>query len=193
MSISREDAAAALGEIDAAGSRVRTLHLYADAAPFLITWGLIWFFANAIGDLAPAWGARAWLVGLSVGTVLTVYWTIRNAMTWERRHPMSAHERGTIGRRVSMLGTTLMCFFPAFLAIAGPLSGRQVNALISLSWAFVYMASGAFIGWRLFAIGTVTAAAILFGYFFVQAHYGLRMGFVGGGALIAGGLWLKKI
>jgi hypothetical protein len=193
MSISRDEAAAALGEIEQAGGRARTVQMYSAAAPFLILWGCIWLFANATVDLAPPWGGRAWMAGLVVGTVLTLYWTIRNSLTWKHRYPMSGHERAAIGRRASLLGVTLVSFFPAMLAVAGPLSGRQVNALISLLWAFVYMAAGAFIGWRLFAIGVVTAAAILFGYFFLHTHYGLWMAIVGGGALIAGGLWLRKI
>ena len=50
-------------------------------------------------------------------------------------------------------------------------------------------------GWRLFAIGAIAAAAIVFGYLAVGPHYFLWMAVCGGGALIAGlvfetlGIW----
>jgi hypothetical protein len=49
------------------------------------------------------------------------------------------------------------------------------------------------VGLRLFTIGAVTAAAIVFGYLVLQEHYFLWMGLVAGGGLIAGGLWLRKL
>jgi hypothetical protein len=193
MNITRDEAAAALGEVDAAGHRVRTLRMYAYAAPFLILWGVIWLVANAASDLGRPWGSRAWIAGSVIGFALTLYWTIRNSRTWQQRYGLSPQQGRALGRRFSLLGTTMMVFFPSILAIIGPLSARQSNALLSLVWAFVYMAAGAFIGWRLFAIGAFTAAAILFGFLFVHEHYGLWMGFFGGGSLIVGGLWLRKI
>ena len=193
MNITRDEAAAALGEVDAAGHRVRTIRIYAYAAPFLILWGAIWLVANVVSDLAPRWGGRIWIAGTVLGFALTLYWTIRNSLAWKQRYPQTPLENKELGRRFSMLGATLMMFFPAMMAIIGPLSSRQGNALLSLVWAFVYMAAGAFVGWRLFAIGAFAAAAILFGFLFVHEHYGLWMGVFGGGALIAGGLWLRKI
>ena len=87
----------------------------------------------------------------------------------------------------------MMLWFPTLYALLGPFSARQNNAFISVTWAFVYMATGAFIGWRIFAIGLVTAIAVVLGYSFVHSHFQLWMALVGGGSLIAGGLWLRKI
>jgi hypothetical protein len=193
MNISRDEAAAALDAIDAADTRVRTVRNYAEYAPFFILWGCIWLGANATTDLAPAWSQRAWFIGIGIGGVVTVLLTIRNALTWKQRFPELAREGRAIGHRATLLGITLWVAFPGVLLIAAPLSPRQSNALISLLWALIYMTAGAFMGTRLFVIGAVTAAAILFGYFFIDAHYFLWMGCVGGGALLAGGLWLRKI
>ena len=49
------------------------------------------------------------------------------------------------------------------------------------------------IGWRLFAVGAITATLILGGFVYMHDHFSLYMGVVGGGALIAGGLWLRKV
>ncbi len=92
-----------------------------------------------------------------------------------------------------MLGLAICCYFPVMYVVLGPLAARQTNAFISLFWAFAYMFAGAWVGWRLFAIGAVAAAAVVFGYLAIGAHYYLWMAACGGGTLIAGGLWLRKI
>ena len=92
-----------------------------------------------------------------------------------------------------MLGLALCGYFPAMYAVLGPLAAREANAFVSLFWAFAYMFAGAWIGWRLFAIGAVAAAAVVFGYLNVDQHYYLWMAACGGGPLIVGGLWLRKI
>jgi len=193
MSLSREEAAAALEDISAAKARFVTVRRYAEFAPFLLMWGAIWLVANVVSDLTPDYGQKTWLIGVSIGFALTIFFTVRNARRWQQANPASKTEGRAIGRRAVLLGTTLWVYFPSMMVLMGPLSARQSNAFISITWAFVYMITGAFIGWRIFAIGLVTAAAILFGYLFLQSHFFLWMGLVGGGSLIAGGLWLRKI
>jgi hypothetical protein len=56
----------------------------------------------------------------------------------------------------------------------------------------MYMGSGIWAGWRLFAIGFVTAAGIMAGFIWIDDYYSLWMGLFGGGSLIAGGLWLRS-
>jgi len=193
MNVSREEAAAALDTIDAAGARLKTVRFYAEFSPFLLLWGVIWLVANVVSELWPAHGGTAWLTGISFGLAFTLYLTIRNARRWQCMRPESRAEGRAIGRRAALLGITLWTYFPAMTLLMGPFSPRQTNAFISITVAFAYMISGAFMGWRIFAIGLVTAAAILYGFHFIDAHFQLWMAFVGGGSLIAGGLWLRKI
>lgn len=193
MNVSREEAVAALEDVEAAQKKYQTVRFYAEFAPYLLLWGLIWLVANVGTDLRPAWGNTIWLVGVSLGFAFTIVYTIRNARRWACARPSSKAEGRAIARRASLLGVTLWMYFPAMSLLMGPLTGRQSNAFISITWAFVYMITGAYMGWRIFAIGLVTAAAVLFGYQFVHSHYSLWMGLVGGGSLIAGGLWLRKI
>jgi hypothetical protein len=60
-------------------------------------------------------------------------------------------------------------------------------------WTFLYLAVGAWVGWRLFTIGLVATVLIVVGFYAIHAHYFLYMGCVSGGALIAGGLWLRRL
>jgi hypothetical protein len=193
MNVSRDEAAAALDHVTLAGARVRTWRSYSEASYYLIAWGTIWLVANVISDVRAEWSGPAWLAGVAVGAVITIALTIRNARIGQRQNPMSRVESRAFGQRAAMLGTTVLLWFPTFSLLAGPLGPRQGNALISITWAFIYMAAGAFVGWRLFAIGVVTAGAILFGYLHFTQHFSMWMGFVGGGSLILGGLWLRKI
>jgi hypothetical protein len=192
MNLSRDEALEALGAIHEADSRVRTVRRYAEFADYVFVWGTVWLVANVVSDFDSRLGGFTWLAGLAVGTALTLYFTVRNVKLWKSRWPDAVEEGRAIGRRASLLGFTLMAWFPALLLVAGPLTPRQTNAMISLVWAFVYMATGAFTGWRIFAIGAVTAIAVLVGYVFLTSHYQLWMGLVGGGSLILGGLWLRR-
>jgi len=193
MNVSREEARAALDAMDATRARVETVRFYAEFAPYLILWGVIWLVANAVSELLPAYGSATWLAGTALGVLLTVLFTIRNARRWQCMRPSERAAGRAIGRRAVLLGITLWVYFPAMTALLGPFSGRQTNAFISITWAFIYMVTGAFSGWRIFAIGLATAAAVMFGYLTIDAHFQLWMAFVGGGSLIAGGLWLRKI
>ncbi len=191
MDVSKNEAADALTVILRVDDQMLTLRRYAHLAPFLIVWGLVWTGANSVTDLLPAWTGRAWLIGSAIGLLASVLWGIRIGRRSAR--PIGAVRQGPRGRSLVMMGLVIAGYFPAMYAVLGPLSARQANAFGSLAWAFGYMVAGAWVGWRLFGIGVISAAAIVFGYLFIGPHYYLWMAVCGGGALIAGGLWLRRV
>lgn len=193
MSLSREDAEKALAEIGAAEQRVGRAHGYADAAPFFILWGAIWAFANLATELRPAWGNWAWLAGIAVGAPLTAWWSIRQARRRGARMRQSGEDPKAFGRKSGLSMAAILLFLVSVLAVTGPLDGRQGNAVISLFWACLYMAAGAWVGWRMFVIGGIAAAIILAAYFGLEQHYYLAMGLGAGGCLIVGGFLLRRI
>lgn len=192
MNISQREASEALDAIQSADQRVLQMRSYRYAAPFLILWGVIWAIANAITDFKPAAADRAWLIGTVVGAAVTVWLMVRIILERRRAGDSGACQRRT-GNRFVLMGITVWLYFPAMYLVLGPITGRQSNAFISLFWAFAYMFAGAWLGMRLFLIGLVTAVAITTGFLFVQQHYPLWMAVFGGGSLILGGLWLRKI
>lgn len=192
MNVSRQDASAALDAMESAERRARERIGYREASPYLILWGLVWFFANAAGDLPPAARQLAWPVAATLGVLITIgmiFLQMRHRADMERS---TAAQRAVAGRRIFMLGITIGAYFPAMFAVFGDLTGRQVNAFISLFWAFAYMAAGAWLGLRMFITGLVMMVAILAGYLFIDAYFQLWMAFVGGGSLLLAGLWLRK-
>jgi hypothetical protein len=192
MNVSRDEAALALEEIGRAGSRMRRLSVYADMAPMFVLWGLIWLAANLTTEFAPQLAGRAWMVGVLVGTPLTLLLTIRQARRAGARIRQEGGDGRALGGRFALLGATAMGFFAAIVAIVGPLDPRQTDAFISLFFAAGYAFGGIWGGWRLYITGAAAALAIVFGYLELQQHFFLWMGLAGGGALIAGGLWLRK-
>ncbi len=193
MNVTRDEASQALEEIGRAGSRMSRLSTYGDIAPMFLLWGVIWLVANLVTEFQPALSGRAWLAGEIVGTPLTLFLVVRQARHRGARIRQTGGDPKAIGGRYALMGAAVFGFFTSMMVVVWPLNARQADAFISLFFAFAYAIGGVFGGWRLMAIGGVTAAAILFGYLELTTHFYLWMGLVGGGALIVGGLWLRKI
>jgi hypothetical protein len=191
MNIDKSEAALALAAIDTAGARSAQLQSYRHFAPFLILWGAIWLLANSVSDLAPARSAAVWLTLSLLGTAAS-FW-----LGW-RRHAAAA-EAGIPRTRLNQSWRWMLCFLVivafqvATIAVLPPSDARQQDTFLSMFWTFLYMALGAWTGWRLFVIGLTATVLILFGYYGVHNHYFLYMGCVSGGALMAGGLWLRRL
>ena len=189
MNVSREEAAQALKDIDRASDRIVQLKGYHHGAPFFILWGLVWLFANTLSQFQPELRNWAWGIGIATGVVLS---TVIGVTQARRITPDGARAlNARIGRRIGMTAGIMLVFIFLITSIAKPESSRDVNTIISIFFPFIYMAAGVWAGWRLFAIGLVTTAAILAGYFWVQDYFDLWMGAFAGGSLIAGGLWLR--
>jgi hypothetical protein len=191
MNISKDDAAVALAAIDAAGARSAQLQQYRRFAPYLILWGAVWLLANSVSDLAPAQSGIAWLSLTLIGT---------GASFWigSRQHP--AISDGSVPRthldqgwRWMLCFVVIIAFQLTAISVLPAADGRQQETFFSVFWTFLYMAVGAWTGWRLFAIGLAATLLILVGYYAVHSHYFLYMGCVSGGALMAGGLWLRRL
>jgi hypothetical protein len=193
MNVSKDDAGKALDIIGEAGARMQTLKRYSRVAPLLFVWGSVWFIANAVTDFAPDRSGIVWLAGDTAGVAVSLLLSLRLVRQRGSQFWQDIAHRAEMSRRFGMLAVAICCFFPAMFAVLRPLTARQENAFISLFWAFLYMFAGAWFGWRLFFIGAIAAAATTFGYLAVEQHYYLWMACCGGGSLIAGGLWLRKI
>jgi hypothetical protein len=185
--ISPEEAAEALKEVGEARERVALMKRYRHAAPFLILWGAIWAVADALCDFFPQHVALIWNTLAPLGVVLSAILGQRAQAT--RGSDAVPH----YGLRWALTILSVFGYFTAAQAILAPSDPLQVTAWISTFFALAYMLTGIWIGWRIFAVGSAVALLILFGYFGLPAHQFLWIGLVSGGALIAGGLWLRKV
>jgi hypothetical protein len=190
MNVSRDEAAQALGDIDKATSKVIELKGYHHGAPHFIIWGVVWLIANAISQFWPEHRPLAWISLLAIGMVSSTVIGILQGRNAKRGAAVSIP--ADMSRKMGMTSGVVFAFIFCLMWISRPESDREANAMISILFPFLYMCGGIWAGWRLFAIGLVTAVAILVGFFYVQEWFDLWMAVFAGGSLIAGGIWLRS-
>lgn len=190
MNVTRDEAAEALSEIGQASGKVTRLQAYRHSSVYFIVWGLVWLVANTVSHFRPADAAITWLVAIVAGVAVSL--TLGVVENMRRRARSDGAASPAPPWKVGAVTAVYFGFFVCLIAIVEPQSGVVTNAMISIFFAFVYMAAGVWFGWRLFGIGLVMAIAIMGGFYFLRDVFSLWMGVVGGGALIAGGLWLRS-
>lgn len=190
MNVTRDEAAQALADINRASDKIVELKGYNHGAPYFMIWGLVWLFANIVTQFWPDQANWAWGPGVVIGMIASTVTGLIQSKTIKTTASTAATAK--IGRRIAMTSVTMFVFIFCIIYIARPETSREINALISIFFPFLYMGAGIWAGWRLFAIGAVTAAGIMAGYIWIDEYYALWMGLFGGGALIASGLWLRS-
>jgi hypothetical protein len=185
MTIQADEAASALKEATAAAGRAEAAQGYQQASGYLILWGVIWFAANVASQVSERTGIVAWNIGALIGVAGSVALGARQRRT-----------RGKGGGLKSLLVALAIGGFGASAAAIAPrLSFAQYSALGCLAVGAIYLAMGAGAsgGLRLSAVGAAVMAATLVGWFFAREQFFLWMAVAGGGGLILGGFWFRKV
>ena len=179
MSLSQQDASAALHDIEAAEARSAMLRDYRHASPHLIGWGVLWVIGYGLNDLFPMHGGAIWSVVVPVGLIADLA-------------AMRGARRDEAWRIFAAIGAVSV-FVVALVFVMAPVSGRQVATVIPLFVALLYVLRGIWVGPRYIVAGLAIAALTLAGFWFIGRYFSLYMAVVGGGALILGGLWLRRV
>lgn len=185
MSLSPQDAAAALADIEHARTRSLELRHYQTAAPHFFLWAAIWFVGYGLSNLAPQFGRFTWPVLLALGWLGSV--VIGRLAT---RHIDAARMKAFWGKFWRLAGV-VMGFSVAILTVLRP-HGLQQAAFWPLLVAALYAAVGIYAGPRLLLIGIGLAILTMVGFFALTGWFLLWMAVVGSGALVLGGLWLRS-
>lgn len=195
MTLSRDEAAKALGEIEAAGGRVRSLTAYAYTAPYLILWGVGWMVADVCTAL---WGATP--IGVWIWPAVALGFTAINVVMSLTQGTGAMPGDGVVRNglaRWKPFATAMAgaLFLVALLFVAAPLNGKQVHSVFGLFFGAVYVVMGLWMGWRLLVTGVAVFALTLVAFYALPlgAGYLLFMGVIVGGGLLLGGLWLRKV
>jgi hypothetical protein len=189
MSLTPDQAADSLKEIERTRSRSASVRGYANSSPFLLMWGGIWVVGYSVSDLAPHYASPLWL-GLTVLGFAGSLAIGRFRAAQGDPHPGLGRKAGL--RFVAMF-VTLFFFILATYAIFGRVSPAQQAAFVPLIVAQAYTVLGIWKGVRFLVTGIAIAALTLGGFFFLHQHFLLWMAFVGGGSMILAGLWLRKV
>jgi hypothetical protein len=184
MSVTNSSAAQSLDEIQRAQRRSAVAYGYQKASPHLILWGFIWAVGYSATYFRPQASAAVWLVLVLLG-IGTDFWIGRHtAAEGARTHDWRF--------AASMLAAFL--FFVALFTIMPPRSGLQVGAIIPIFFGLCYAIGGIWKrGTRFVLLGLAVGVLTVGGYLWLSQYFLLWMAAVGGGALILGGLWLRRV
>ena len=186
MSMSKDEASSALHDIEATERRSRTLFGYDLGSPYLLLWGALWLIAGVVGAVSPANSGIGWGAVDIVGLVGTAYLIVRHARRCGARSDRIHLLRyvGSAAVLVAFVGLTLMIF--------GPVKGGEITMLFTLLVAAGYAIAGCWIGLRYAVIGVALGALAVGVFVLAPAHLHLIVPFAGGGALIVGGVWMRR-
>ena len=186
MTVSKEDALSALHDVETAERRSRTMFGYGKASPHLLLWGALWIVAGAVGALTPTNAGMGWTVVDAIGLagsacLVAIY--IRRA--------------GKDGNRTALmpyLGTTavLAAYVSLTLMVFAPVSGDEILMFFTLLVAAGYTITGCWAGLRYAAVGVALGVLAVGVFVLAPAYLPLIIPFAGGGALILGGLWMRR-
>jgi hypothetical protein len=179
MTITHQDAAEALQLIETAKRRSIELRGYQSASPHLVLWGVLWGLGYALSYFFPRSANWIWLAIVAGG------WSVDFLIS------RNQHHQATDKRFLGLL-MTLFLFAVASIIVMAPDSPNQVAAFIPMIVATCYIALGLYGLPRLFVTGIAVFLLTLIGYFTLSAIFPLWMAAVGGGALVLGGLWLRR-
>ncbi len=198
MSVSPDEAADALRQIAAVETQSQRLYGYREASPHLIVWGVLWAIGYGLTAAIPQHVSAIWVaivaIGLIAGSLIAQRASVRRNI--QAGVPVGqAHRRAAARLRWSFHGITFIgcVFVAASVAVMAPVSPRQIGAFIPLVIAAGYAVMGLWLGLRFIAVGAALAALTLGGFFLLPAYFAWWMAAVGGGALVLGGLWLRRV
>src|SRR5689334_6156364 len=163
MRVDPEEAVRTLADVGRARGRVAAYDRYREASVYLFIWALVWFGANALLGLFPMdAGPWAWRGAGTAGVVASL-----GAAMIIRSRRIRGEDAG--GERTSWIGTlrpfaTALAFYGFFWAamlVLPDVRPREGSAFICLVVAFVYIAMGVWMGWRLLVIGLASATLVL--------------------------------
>lgn len=183
MTLTPAEAASHLKEAEAMQRRSARAYGYRCFSPHLILWGIVWvlgygatyFFPHAANLIWPCLCLPAWFLSAYLGQKNRV------------RQPA-----GYGWRMLGLIGA-ICIFFVTLYALIGPVTGPQAAALPAFVVGLVYFGIGIWTKPRLAVTGAVIYLLTLGGYFLLAPYFLLWMALVGGGGLILGGLWMRKV
>jgi len=181
--IDRNEAAAALSDIEDIAERVRRSRVYQVASLIMMLWGVLSFG----GYLGQHWWPRSsnliWLtiniVGLAGSFTLAIM-----------KRPLGMSTKSD-GWRVGVAFAVLIAF-GLFWGNVGHFSGRQMSAFWPTYYMMGYVIAGLWLGPAFMVIGSSIITLTLIGYFFVGSWFDIWMAFVNGGGLLLAGAWMRR-
>ncbi|MBW8753637.1 MAG: hypothetical protein JF595_05725 [Sphingomonadales bacterium] len=178
-------AQSALDDIARIEARTAQAAVYGANSAILVLWGVVVALAYLTNQFLPALAGATWLCAWSSGFVGTAL------ITWKWKRRSSGKRR--MAMRLVLAQMVLILFGFLFLWLLRPSSPRQVAAFFPLVFMMGYVIAGLWMGRFFILCGILVSASTVIGYLYSGPWLPLWMAFANGGALIAGGLYLRKV
>jgi len=187
MNISSTDAEEALAAIQTMVQKTRRAISKSGAYAFLIVWGAVWLLGFLSSHfLANETAGQIW-IGLDIlGGVLSA--VIGTRMNRRVRSPSAASS----GKRIAWFWLLLFLYCIAVIGVAWPADGKQMAMFIILFVMVGWMAMSLLLSFASIWCGLAITALALIGYFFLPGIFYLWMAILGGGGMIALGLYIRN-
>jgi hypothetical protein len=178
-------AQSALDDIARIEARTVQAAVYGASSAITILWGVVVALAYVANQFRPAEARPIWLLAWGAGFAGTalIGWT------WRRRP--SAHPRAAM--RLVWAQVALILFGCLFLWLLQPTSPRQLAVYWPLVFMMGYVIAGLWLGRFFVVCGVLVSGMAVVGYLYAGPWLPLWMAFANGGALIAGGLYLRRV
>jgi hypothetical protein len=190
MSMSPAEAATALREVDETTARTVAMKGYRHVSPHLLLWGAIWVIGYVLMGLEPRqqWG-WVWLP-------LDLLGMVGSAILGSLARAAARSGRGSTDLPPGPLLVSLLfvgLFMAAVYIVFAPTATEPYLVLPPLVLGLVYVVAGAWRMQRLAWIGAAVFLLTMVGFLFFKPWLSFWIAAVGGGGLVLGGLWLRKI
>lgn len=192
MVISSTEAAEALRDIAQTDRRTRVSGAYHVASPHLILWGLIWAAGYTASGLTPPekWGL-VWLPLILIGVVGATALGMRAAAGGKAR--ASGAPGSSAGKSVT-LALAIGLFFGSVYFVFQPATPLPYLVFPALITALIYVLLGVLFGLpRYVAIGAVMFLVTMIGFVYAKPYLPFWIAAAGGGGLVLGGLWMRRV
>jgi hypothetical protein len=183
MTLEPNDAAASLSEIASIERRTRRSIVYARSSTSFILWGVLLALGYLVGHVDPPHSGTAWIALVAIGFAATT------AIAWRR--PTATH--GRWDRPMLYAQFVVYAYGWVIAVLAWPLTPRQLDAFWPTVFMLGFVLAGLWLGRFFVILGVAVTALTLAGFFWAGDLFRLWMAVVGGGGLIAGGLWLRRV
>ena len=186
MNMNKNDAETSLRDAGRAAEHSQTLFHYELASPYLLLWGILWIAAGIIGATSPENTGLGWLIIDTTGIVATSYLVARNVRRFDNVNVRNE------GLRYGATAIVMGAFITMTFVVFAPVSGVEIQTFITILIAAIYMILGLWTGYRLAVIGAVLTVLVVSAFFYTPTQFPLMVSILGGGALIIGGLWMRR-
>lgn len=185
MRVDQTSARSALDDIAEVEARTAQAAVYGASSASAILWGVVVAMAYLANQFWPAIGGPTWLCAWAFGFAGTAF------ISWKsRRRSRDEHWKAM---RLVWAQMVLILFGFLFLWLLPPSSPRQVAAFFPLIFMMGFVIAGLWMGRFFILCGILVSALTVIGYLYSGPWLPLWMAFANGGALIAGGLYLRKV